>query len=207
MTAQSLPSLSLLTLLQRIAFYTHRHIQFNRRRSLLPIATVAAGTLLVYVVLTLIDVVNAQMAQFSGTLSSSTAAAIARATVYVAIICLIVGALETAIVMTRSILSRIQEIGVLKATGVSDRIIFSLFITEAIAYGLLGGIAGVMVGWLLAAAVLVVNGNSLLASLIPAWGNGLIALLLAIATSTLAALVPIWRTVRLSAIQAIYYQF
>jgi predicted lysophospholipase L1 biosynthesis ABC-type transport system permease subunit len=198
-------ALPLPVLLKRMVLYTHRHIQFNRRRSLLPITTVAAGTLLVYVVLTLIEVVNAQMAQFNGTLSPATAAAMGRATLYVAIICLIVGGLETAIVMTRSVLSRIQEIGVLKATGVSNAIVVGLFMTEAIIYGFLGGLVGVIVGWWVAAIAQMLSGMPL--ALLPVWQNAALALLLAVATSVVAALFPIWRTVRLSAIQAIYHQF
>lgn len=204
MTPSSLP---IPLLLGRIVQYSNRHLQFNRRRSLLPIATIAAGTLLVYVVLTLITVVKQQMQQFSGTLSSATAEAVGQATIYVAVICLIVGALETAIVMTRSVLSRIHEIGVLKATGVSDRIIFGLFLTEAITYGGWGGLIGIGAGWLVAAGVKLAGGVPWVPAILPAWSNLALALGLAILTSTIAALIPIWRTVRLSAIQAIYYQF
>ncbi len=195
------------TLAIRIVEYTNHHLQFNRRRSLLPVATIATGTLLVYVVLTLIAIVKMQMAQFSGTLSAATTASVGQATVYIAIIGLIVGALETAIVMTRSVLSRIHEIGVLKATGVSNIIIFSLFMTEAILYGVLGGFIGIVLGWIAAAFVQVASGTPLAVALVPAWLNLLIGLTLAVLTSIIAAFIPIWRTVRLSAIQAIYYQF
>lgn len=191
----------------RILKYTRRHLQFNRRRSLLPIATIATGTLLVYVVLTLVAVVNQQMAQFSSTLSAEATADISRSTIYIAVISLLVGALETAIVMTRSVLSRIHEIGVLKATGVRNTVIFSLFITEAVLYGVLGGLIGVVLGWLIAAGVQLLTGTGLAAAVLPAWFNFGLALLLAIVTSIMAALFPIWRTVRLSAIEAIYYQF
>ncbi len=195
------------SLFPRIVQYTNRHIQHNRRRSILPIATIAAGTLLVYAVLTLTETVKAQMAELSGTLSTSTAAAIEQSTVYIAAITLIVGALETAVIMTRSVLSRIQEVGILKATGVGDQVIFSLFVTEAVLYGLVGGIVGVILGWLTAVLVQLADGTSLSSALEPAWLNVLIAAGLATVVSAVAALLPIWRIVKLSAIQALYYQF
>jgi putative ABC transport system permease protein len=200
-------SLSWQTLAARMLRYTNRHLKFNRRRSLLPIATIATGTLLVYVVLTLVSIVRQQLAEMSGTLSAETTNAIGQATVYVAIIGLLVGALETAIVMTRSVLSRIHEIGVLKATGVNDTVIFNLFLLEAMLYGVIGGVIGVGLGWLVAALVQGLSGVPWMAALLPNGLNLLIALVLAIVTSIGAALLPIWRTVRLSAIQAIYYQF
>lgn len=203
----STSSLSPLTVGLRILRYTNCHLQHNRRRSLLPIATIATGTLLIYAVLTLTATVQSQMAEMSGTLSPETAAAIARGTVYIAFITLAVGALETAVVMTRSVLSRVQEIGILKATGVKTTVIFSLFITEALLYGIAGGLAGVVLGWAVVALVQLQDGTSLALALLPAWRNGLIAAGLAIVVSIITAFFPIWQTVRMSAIQALYYQF
>jgi predicted lysophospholipase L1 biosynthesis ABC-type transport system permease subunit len=195
------------TLIARILSYTSRHLQFNRRRSLLPIATIATGTLLVYVVFTLIAIVRQQIAAMSGTLSPETVAAVSQATVYISLIGLVVGALETAIVMTRSVLSRMHEIGILKATGISNSVILSLFMTEAILYGFLGGIMGISLGWIVAALVQMLSGVAPVAALLPNITNLLIAFGLAILTSIAAALIPVWRIARLSAIQALYYQF
>lgn len=202
--SRSLPPLKLGT---RILSYTNRHLQHNRNRSILPIATIATGTLLMYTVLTLTETVQAQMAAMSGTLSAETAVALERATVCIALITLAVGALETAVVMTRSVLARVHEIGVLKATGIPERVIFSLFIAEALLYGVVGGLLGVGLGWLVVAIVQGFESGAIAAALVPAWGNGLIAAGLAIAVSLVTAWIPIWRTVKLSAIQALYYQF
>jgi putative ABC transport system permease protein len=194
-------------LMSRIVVYTNRHMQHNRSRSILPIATIATGTLLIYAVLTLTATVQAQMAKMSGTLSTATAAAIGQATIYIALIALAVGALETAVVMTRSVLSRVGEIGILKATGVKTAVIFSLFVTEALLYGAVGGGLGVVLGWLVVAWVQTANGASLTVALIPDWKNAVIAAVLAALVSVVTAWLPIWRTVRLSAIQALYHQF
>ncbi|WP_039715353.1 ABC transporter permease [Scytonema millei] len=196
-----------LSLIPRLVQYTNRHIQANRNRSLLPIATIATGTLLMYVVLTLTEIVQAQMAAMSGTLSPETAAALSRATVLIAVIALAVGALETAVIMTRSVLSRVQEIGVLKATGVKDEVVFGLFVVEAILYGFAGGIVGAFLGWLVAAIVLVTDGRAIALAIQPAWLNLVIAAGLAVLVSVITAWIPIWRIVRLSAIQALYYRF
>lgn len=196
-----------LSLIPRLVQYTNRHIQANRNRSLLPIATIATGTLLMYVVLTLTEIVQAQMAAMSGTLSPETAAALSRATVLIAVIALAVGALETAVVMTRSVLSRVQEIGVLKATGVKDEVVFGLFVVEAILYGFAGGIVGAFLGWLVTAIVLVTDGRAIALAIQPAWLNLVIAAGLAVLVSVITAWIPIWRIVRLSAIQALYYRF
>jgi ABC-type antimicrobial peptide transport system permease subunit len=207
MVSPTVNSLSFGTLALRIIRYTSRHMQHNRGRSILPIATIATGTLLIYTVLSLTATIQAQMAQMSGTLSPSTVNALGRATVCIALITLMVGALETAVVMTRSVLSRVQEIGVLKATGVRNRVIFGLFISEALLYGTAGGVLGAVLGWLVVGIVRAMSGDALLTALMPAWGSGLMAIGLAIVVSIITAWLPIWRTVKLSAIQALYYQF
>src|SRR5712692_3477318 len=52
-----------------------------------------------------------------------------------------------------AILERRREIGVLKALGASDPDIRKLFFAEAGAMGLLGGIFGVLLGWLIGRAL------------------------------------------------------
>ena len=49
--------------------------------------------------------------------------------------------------MVMSILERTREIGIMKAIGGSDGDIRRIFLIEASAIGLLGGLAGVVLGW------------------------------------------------------------
>jgi putative ABC transport system permease protein len=49
--------------------------------------------------------------------------------------------------MVMSILERTREIGIMKAIGGDDRDIRRVFLIEASAIGLLGGVAGVVLGW------------------------------------------------------------
>ena len=49
--------------------------------------------------------------------------------------------------MVMSILERTREIGIMKAIGGSDRAVRGIFMVEAGTIGLLGGVAGVILGW------------------------------------------------------------
>jgi putative ABC transport system permease protein len=62
-------------------------------------------------------------------------------------IALVVSSLGIVNTMVMSILERTREIGIMKAIGGSDGDIRRIFLIEAAAIGLLGGMAGVVLGW------------------------------------------------------------
>jgi putative ABC transport system permease protein len=62
-------------------------------------------------------------------------------------IALAVSSLGIANTMVMSILERTREIGIMKAIGASDGDIRRIFLIEASAIGLLGGVSGVALGW------------------------------------------------------------
>ena len=66
---------------------------------------------------------------------------------------LVVASLGIINTLVMAILERRREIGVLKALGAADRDIRRLFFVEAGAMGLLGGIFGVFIGWLIGHAI------------------------------------------------------
>ncbi|MFZ5881612.1 MAG: ABC transporter permease [Chloroflexota bacterium] len=63
-------------------------------------------------------------------------------------IALLVAAIGIANTMTMSILERTREIGLMKAVGATNRDVLSIFLGEAAGIGFLGGLGGVIIGWL-----------------------------------------------------------
>lgn len=51
--------------------------------------------------------------------------------------------------MTMAILERTREIGLMKAVGATNRDVLAIFLGEAAGIGFLGGLGGVLIGWLL----------------------------------------------------------
>jgi len=62
-------------------------------------------------------------------------------------IALAVSSLGIVNTMVMSILERTREIGIMKAIGGSDRDVRGIFLVEAAAIGLIGGVAGIILGW------------------------------------------------------------
>ena len=63
-------------------------------------------------------------------------------------IALLVAAIGIANTMTMSILERTREIGLMKAVGATNRDVLSIFLGEAAGIGFIGGMGGVLIGWL-----------------------------------------------------------
>jgi putative ABC transport system permease protein len=58
--------------------------------------------------------------------------------------------------MAMSILERTREIGLMKAVGATNRDVLAIFLGEAAGIGFLGGLGGVIVGWLAGQAINVI---------------------------------------------------
>lgn len=63
-------------------------------------------------------------------------------------IALLVAAIGIANTMAMSILERTREIGLMKAVGATNRDVLAIFLGEASGIGFLGGLGGVVIGWL-----------------------------------------------------------
>jgi putative ABC transport system permease protein len=127
---------------------------------------------------------------------------------------LLVASLGIANTMVMAVYERTREIGILKAIGASPGDIRFLFVAEAALIGLLGGVVGVILGWLLGLGL----NRGILAYLhwkeIPVEGTffvvtaWLVALALAFAmvVGLLAGLYPAARAARLDPLEALRYE-
>ncbi len=71
----------------------------------------------------------------------------------IGLIALVIAALGIANALLAAVRERRREIGVLKAIGARDRDVRRIFLLEALALGLSGGLAGTLLGWAIARTV------------------------------------------------------
>ncbi len=115
-------------------------------------------------------------------------------------ISLVVGSVGILTIMTIAVSERIAEIGLLRAIGAERRIIFRLFLGEALVLSLAGGVAGVLFGVALI---------ELVSSLLPAlpvqlaWSYIWAALAISILIGILAGVAPAMRAARLNPLEAL----
>ena len=123
---------------------------------------------------------------------------------------LLVAAIGIANTMMMSIYERTKEIGVMKVLGCSLRNIREMFLLEAAFIGLLGGIAGNILSFVMSAAINVIVGSSGAMSMgtdstisyIP-WWLVLMSMVFAVLVGVLAGYFPAKRAMKLSPLAAI----
>jgi putative ABC transport system permease protein len=115
--------------------------------------------------------------------------------------------------LVMAILERRREIGVLKALGAADRDVKQLFFVEAGVMGLVGGILGAFVGWLIGRALTFGTNLYLHRQNLPGvdisavpWWLVLGAIAFAIIVSLAAGLYPASRAARLNPVEALRYE-
>ena len=115
-----------------------------------------------------------------------------------------VAAIGIANTMMMSIYERTKEIGVMKVLGCSLRNIREMFLLEAAFIGLLGGIAGNILSFVMSAVINVVVGSSGDSSIsyIP-WWLVLLSMAFAVLVGVLAGYFPAKRAMKLSPLAAI----
>jgi putative ABC transport system permease protein len=115
--------------------------------------------------------------------------------------------------LAMAILERRREIGVLKALGAADRDVQRLFFAEAGAMGLVGGIAGVFLGWLIGKTLTFGLNVYLARQQLPAidlssvtWWMVLLAIAISVLVSLVAGIYPASRAARLDPVEALRYE-
>lgn len=116
----------------------------------------------------------------------------------VACIVFVVGGIGIMNVLFVSVKERTQEIGILKALGCSKREILLEFLWEANFISILGGLAGVAVGFALAPVVRLTG-----MTVIPIGISGLYAMLFAVVTGTVFGFYPAWKAAALMPVEAL----
>lgn len=111
----------------------------------------------------------------------------------VTIVALLASALGVTTTMTTSVIERKKEIGLMKSVGAENKKIMSLFFSEATIIGIVGGIAGFIIGVILAQIIGISVFNT---SITPRLEIIPIVLLVSITVALLASIIPIRRAIR-----------
>lgn len=130
----------------------------------------------------------------------------------IAAISLLVAGIGIMNIMIVSLIERTREIGILKALGMKSRTVLYIFLTESVIIGLIGGIVGIVSGWVLANVVALFLGRggiigsalTITPILTPEVLVG--ALAFGVGISVIFALYPAWRASKLKPVEALRYE-
>ncbi len=128
--------------------------------------------------------------------------------ILIALISVIVSAVNTANTMITSVIERTREIGIIKAIGGKNSEVFEIFLFESAFLGFVAGIVGVLIGW----GVSFIGGNILndlgWGFLTPIFPNLLFIslILFAVITGAISGAIPAWKASRINTVEALRYE-
>jgi putative ABC transport system permease protein len=128
--------------------------------------------------------------------------------ILIALISVLVSAVNTANTMITSVIERTREIGVIKSVGAENSEILKIFLLESSILGVVSGILGVFVGWIVTFIAAVVLDNLGWGFLSPQYSFWLFIGLIIFAglTGAISGITPAWRASKISAVDALRYE-
>jgi len=126
----------------------------------------------------------------------------------IALISLVVASVNIMNTMYTAVLERTNEIGIMKAVGAKNRDIMFIFIFESGLLGMVGGIAGVILGYLIAktgGGIAAASGVAMLQPFFPTYLT-VGCILFAFSIGAIAGIMPAYRASKLKPVDALRYE-
>ena len=128
--------------------------------------------------------------------------------ILIALISIIVSAINTANTMITSVIERTREIGVIKSIGGKNSEVFGIFLFESAFLGFVAGTIGVFLGWSIsyfAGRILDGLGWGFLEPVFPSYLFGSL-ILFAVLTGAVSGVIPAWNASRTNIVRALRYE-
>ena len=128
--------------------------------------------------------------------------------VAIAAISLLVGGIGIMNIMLVSVTERTREIGIRKALGAKERVILSQFVVEAATTSALGGVLGIVLGYIVSMAanrILPMISSDIDVTVSPSFNSIVVAFGISVGIGVLFGYLPAKRAARLNPIEALRY--
>jgi len=128
--------------------------------------------------------------------------------ILIALVSVLVSAINTANSMITSVIERVREIGIIKSIGARNSEIFNLFLFESGLIGFLAGTLGVILGFIITFAAKIVLTNLGWAFLSPHYSISLFlgCILFATLTGAISGAWPAWQASKIKPVDALRYE-